>query len=297
MGIVNRPRYQSPPAGCRDWAGLAHGVVYEGWIRSASEGQITALLIHGTASDRWTWEPLIEALPLGIGLLAIDLPGHGLTALPRGDGGALDTRRFQLDSLARDCIALLGQLSGVRSPIVVGHSAGAAVALAVAQETKALKGVVGLAPSLVPPPSTYSLMLAPLFNPLFTNPLSLRAMSLLCAVPGVLSSILDSMGGALSQEVRDHYRDLLSRPEHLAGAMHFMAEMNLPRLLEGAAWDLIPCRLLAAANDQWIPIEPLTKCIERSLPSAHLEILPEGGHLFHELDPARAAHIVEDLMA
>ncbi|NBY13577.1 MAG: hypothetical protein EBQ76_02250 [Betaproteobacteria bacterium] len=86
MGIVNRPRYQSPPAGCRDWAGLAHGVVYEGWIRSASEGQITALLIHGTASDRWTWEPLIEALPLGIGLLAIDLPGHGLTALPRGDG-------------------------------------------------------------------------------------------------------------------------------------------------------------------------------------------------------------------
>ncbi len=80
------------------------------------------VFVHGFGADLQSWRPLIGHLPPGRGALAIDLPGHGRSAL----GGALS-----LEALAEALLEALAA-EGVTGLHWVGHSLGAAVAAACA---------------------------------------------------------------------------------------------------------------------------------------------------------------------
>jgi pimeloyl-ACP methyl ester carboxylesterase len=75
------------------------------------------LFIHGLTFDRSTWEPIIDQLADRFTCVAVDLPGHG------GSDGPPRV----LDDVALAIHHLLGEL-GVEPPVVVGHSAGGALA-------------------------------------------------------------------------------------------------------------------------------------------------------------------------
>ncbi len=79
------------------------------------------LLVHGLASDRSTWDRVIDGLASsGIRVLAPDLLGHGSSDKPI-DGYTLETFAASLASLLR--------AEGVAAATVVGHSFGGAVAM------------------------------------------------------------------------------------------------------------------------------------------------------------------------
>jgi len=90
----------------------------------AGSGARPVLLLHGLASNARIWElvapRLVEA---GLGLIAPDLRGHGLSDKP--DAG------YDFESISSDVAALLDSL-GWPTPIVVGHSWGGALALSYA---------------------------------------------------------------------------------------------------------------------------------------------------------------------
>jgi pimeloyl-ACP methyl ester carboxylesterase len=80
------------------------------------DSAVTVVLVHGAWHGAWCFERLLTRLAAkGIGALALDLPGHGDSALPFAD-------------LHGDATFVSTALEEIKSPVVlVGHSYGGAV--------------------------------------------------------------------------------------------------------------------------------------------------------------------------
>ncbi len=81
------------------------------------------LLLHGLTDNAFTWERLARELAADYDLVLPDARGHGLSDAPTGGYSAADH--------ASDAAALIRAL-GLGSPVVIGHSMGAAEAMALA---------------------------------------------------------------------------------------------------------------------------------------------------------------------
>ncbi|MER7684550.1 alpha/beta fold hydrolase [Streptomyces sp. NPDC097610] len=84
------------------------------------------LLIHGTASSTRSWNPMVALLTGSHRVIRIDLLGHGRSAKPAD-------RSYALPDQARRAGAALDRL-GVEHAVVVGHSSGGVVAVALAEQ-------------------------------------------------------------------------------------------------------------------------------------------------------------------
>lgn len=97
------------------------------------------VLLHGWACRSTDWDPLLEGLSQHARVVALDLPGHGRSS-PSSDG-------YSLPVVARTVSTVLDQL-GVRRATLVGHSAGAEVALAISlAEPARVKRLVSVDPA------------------------------------------------------------------------------------------------------------------------------------------------------
>src|SRR5690242_5859532 len=84
------------------------------------------LLIHGSASSARSWNPMVPLLTGSHRVIRIDLLGHGRSAKP-------DDRSYALPDQARRTGVAMDRL-GVEGAVVVGHSSGGAVAIALAEQ-------------------------------------------------------------------------------------------------------------------------------------------------------------------
>lgn len=105
--------------------GIAAGIAYEDSHPAGLAGA-PLVLVHGAGGTRRHWPEALRALP-GRRVIAVDLPGHGLSAGPAERSVAGNARRL---------LALLDAL-GVGSAVVAGHSMGGAIALALALDAPA----------------------------------------------------------------------------------------------------------------------------------------------------------------
>ena len=105
------------------WGSLAGKL----WVPlSPSPGTKTgALAIHGLLDNAGSFDPLIPYFPLDIPVLAIDLPGHGLS-----DHIHADARCYYFIDLLSDMIEVLRYMSWER-PLLIGHSLGCVFILAI----------------------------------------------------------------------------------------------------------------------------------------------------------------------
>jgi magnesium chelatase accessory protein len=262
----------------------------------AGPRSLDLLLLHGTAGSSHCWLPVIERLGPGIVLLAPDLPGHGESDCRRHHGHGLD-------DMADDLADLLNTLGYGEVRLVAGHSAGAAVALSLAlarQQSRSkarvkVGQVLGIAPSLVPPPLLYTLLLGPALAPIVGSAPSVLTASALTRRTGLTDRLLDSTGSVIDRVQREQYRALLAQPGHLKGAIDFMAATDLPGLLRRLPGLDLAAHFLIAPDDPWIPARRLEAEIGRWLPGAVLEYCA-GGHLLPESQPRRAAALMTQLL-
>jgi pimeloyl-ACP methyl ester carboxylesterase len=91
------------------------------WARRGSGTPL--LLIHGFGADQGSWRPLVQQLPEGLPVIAVDLPNHGKSAA-RPVETLQELARLVLDRLDHE---------GIVACHVLGHSLGGGVALALAQ--------------------------------------------------------------------------------------------------------------------------------------------------------------------
>jgi len=89
------------------------------WLRPAEGGGATAVLVHGLSGNSRWWTSVIDHLPTGLGIIAMDVRGRGLSTDAPSP--------FDLTTVAHDIVRALDHLD-VERAIVAGYSMGGWVA-------------------------------------------------------------------------------------------------------------------------------------------------------------------------
>lgn len=115
------------------------GVDYH-YVRSG-EGKPTVILLHGFGASTFSWRDIVPELDDRSDVVAFDRPGFGLTErLLAGEWEGPNP--YSLTTQADATIALMDEL-GIERAVLVGHSAGGAVAaLAAARHPNRVEGLV-----------------------------------------------------------------------------------------------------------------------------------------------------------
>ncbi|WDA41541.1 alpha/beta fold hydrolase BchO [Erythrobacter sp. BLCC-B19] len=242
------------------------------------------LLLHGTGASVHSWRGLMPLLAQRHDVIACDLPRHAFTA-------GHDAFAMSLPAMAREVAGLLAALE-VRPAAIIGHSAGAAIALQLALDHGFQGPIVGLSAALRPFPGAMAQIFPAIAKTLFVNPL----------VPRIFTGSIDLVGGAerflwrsthsrIDRAGLACYARLLKHPGHAGGALAMMANWDLPALRLRMGEVRNPVLLLHGAKDPAIPPD-WARDAAGWLPDARLELLPALGHLAHEEAPEQAtAHI------
>ena len=239
------------------------------------------VLLHGTGAATHSWRGVMPLLAARFSVVAMDLPGHGFTR-GRLRGGPT------LPGIAGAVTALLKTLQ-IAPTVLVGHSAGAAIALRMVHDSGEQTPVVGLSPALMPFPGLAAKLFPALAKALFVNPFAPRIFSRMASAPGEAERFLQrATTSRIDADGVRCYRALLSTSQHCAGALAMMANWDLEGLARLLPAIPSPVTLLHGEHDNAIPLDSVRKAAAL-LPAAQLELLSGLGHLAHEERPDLAA--------
>ncbi len=240
------------------------------------------LLLHGVGASGHSFRHLIAPLSDRYRVVVPDLPGQGCSR-----AGSL--RRLGLDPMAEDILTLCKTLD-VKPAAVIGHSAGAALALRLC-EIAPLRTVVGVNAALGAFDGAAGLLFPVLAQGLAAAPFAGRVFSRLFGSSRAVDKLLASTGSTLTPAGRAMYLRLVQNPAHIEGALGMMAQWNLDGLLRRLPQITQPVLLIAAEGDRTVPCDVSRKAAVR-LPAAELRLLPGLGHLPHEELPDGLASVI-----
>jgi magnesium chelatase accessory protein len=241
------------------------------------------LLLHGAGASAHSWRGLVPALGPGWRLTALDLPGQGFTA--RGGTG-----RCSLNAMAED-IAALAAAEGWRPAAIVGHSAGAALALRLAAILpRPPAAVVGINAALSPFQGAAGVLFPMMARLLALNPFVPQVFARLWRDPAQVDRLIRATGSTLDQAGLGYYLRLVRDAGHVDATLAMMAAWRLDALNAALPRMELPVLLIAGDQDRAVPPETQAEAARR-LPRAVLLRLP-GGHLLHEETPQPVAGAV-----
>ena len=247
------------------------------------------LLIHGAAMLASEMMLALGDTLSGYRVTAIDRPGHGHSGR---------RRRPSVDDQARLFHAAAEQL-GLRSPVVVGHSLGGAVALAYGQQfPEAVSGVVAVAPLAYPGwgPAHLAAAIrgAPVLGPLLSNT------TLALSDPAMMRAVLRPIfapqkpTAAFKAEIDI---DQLSRPWALVadGADFTRGSRDVQRLSKTYAEYPVPLHVVVGDSDRVLKPARQAERLARAVPGAGLTVRPGLGHMVHHFAPEAVGAAVADV--
>jgi len=251
----------------------------------------TVLLLHGTGASTHSWRGLIPLLQPHVSVLALDLPGHGFSAMPQGDAVA---ELCSLPGMSRGVAALL-QTLGITPATVVGHSAGAALACRMALDgLLARSRLVSVNGALLPLDGWAGQFFSPLAKLLAKAPLVPELFSWRAAQADVLQKLLDGTGSRLDAAGQALYRQLIANPGHAGAALAMMAHWDLHGLARDLPALRMPVTLVVGAQDVIVPptvAYRVTAALRQQSPRP-VHVLAGLGHLAHEEQPGAIAPLV-----
>lgn len=269
----------------RDWPLRDQGrrvvlVPHRWWVVEKGVGPCI-LLLHGTGASGHSFRRLVPGLQ-GFRLVIPDLPGQGASF-------SRATDRMGLDGMAADLWALMDHLGAVPQ-VIIGHSAGAAIALRMA-ELRPGPTVIGLNAALGGFDGLAALLFPAIARTLAMAPFVARTASRLWGTPQAVARLLAGTGSPLDAEGRAQYLTLVRDPDHVAGALAMMASWRLEGLLSRLPQTRAKLWLIATEGDRAVPPKVSIEAAAR-IPGAELTLLPRYGHLPQEEAPDGMASVL-----
>ena len=250
-------------------------------VVEAGEGPVV-LLLHGAGGSGHSFRHLIPLLTPHFRVVVPDLPGQGFTR-----SGARS--RYGIDHMAEDLVQLCTAMN-IAPVAVIGHSAGAALALRLA-ELLPLRAVVGINAALGAFDGAAGVMFPILAKVLAVTPFIPHVVSRLWGNAATVGKLLATTGSPLDEAGQTQYLTLVKDPAHVDGTLGMMAQWRLesvmPRLLEQA----VPVLLIASTGDKAVPAR-ISREAAKQLPNGQYAEIASLGHLVHEEAAEQVAALI-----
>jgi len=264
---------------------------HEWHIQEMGDGA-TLLLLHGAGASTHTWRDILPRLAETHHVVALDLPGQGFT-----QAGTL--RRCSLDRMAEDIAALcVSQNWSLRA--IIGHSAGAALALRLSEimSEEARPGLIlGLNPALGNFEGVAGWLFPVLAKFLALNPLTSYLFAGGSPQLKRTRRIIESTGSHLDQDGLALYARLIADRAHVEATLQMMSQWQIDPLLNRLETIETPCHFMTGDRDRAVPPETAKTAAAR-LPNCGMTNLPNLGHLAHEEQPELISQLlIEHLSA
>jgi pimeloyl-ACP methyl ester carboxylesterase len=251
------------------------------------------VLLHGTLTlHQDMMIALGETLAADHHVVAFDRPGHGGSTRPPSDGSLSTQARLLVEAM---------EGLGLERPILVGHSAGGSLALAMALRfPEALAGVVALAPLVFPEPRLEQALFgarglpwvggggtAAVLRPsdAAVLPVLWNAMFAPQRMPEAFAAGFPFADAAIAAELRATGEDALALGLDLAG--------NIPSYPACG----VPVRILGGSADIVVNNAAHGRMLSLMLPDGRFEAIEGMGHMLHHFAQPRIAATVRDLQA
>jgi magnesium chelatase accessory protein len=243
------------------------------------------VLLHGTGASVHSWRPLIPHLE-GLGrITALDLPGHG--------GTRLGTRlRSSLEAVAEDIQSLL-EAEEIVPSLIVGHSAGAAVALRLAMRLHSPPRIVGINPALKPFSGAAGFMFPMAARMMAVTPGMVSTLAWQMRAPGAVLPLLRNTGSDIPASQMNAYARLFRDRDHVEGTLLMLAQWKLDGLVADLHRIAVPALFLTGSNDRMVPPVSAVEAAH-AMPNARVDSIDGYGHLVHEEAPEIVARAIRD---
>ncbi|HEV2507443.1 MAG TPA: alpha/beta hydrolase [Mesorhizobium sp.] len=248
------------------------------------------VFLHGLGAQLHHFtHPLFKVFGPGYRLIALDRPGSGYSTRARGSSGRLPEQA--------EIVRAFMEKLGLEKPVIVGHSLGGSVALAIAVEhPEAISGLVLLAAL-----THREVELRPEFKALFvSSPLKRFILAHTVSAPAGLKYGMKTMELIFAPHPppKDYMTEnggyIGLRPSHYyASATDFaVIEMDLPRLSERYNEITVPSGLLFGGVDPIISLDVQGTPVKEKIEGLELEVAENLGHMPQFIGPEQVASFI-----
>jgi pimeloyl-ACP methyl ester carboxylesterase len=252
--------------------------------KARGEGQPLVILLHGFGASAFSWRQVLA--PLGeLGLaVAYDRPAFGLTERPLRQGSwPPGESPYGLGAQVRLVLAMIAHLGAERA-VLVGHSAGGALALETAYRfPQAVRGLVLVSPAV------YTRTHAPRgLRPLLRTPQARRLGPL--AVRAFVSRAARFLARAyhdpsrITAEDLDGYRVITRADDWDRALWEFVLASEEPTWSPERGAPDVPLLIMAGDDDRVVPTAESIR-LAHALPGAGLALIAQCGHMPQEEQP------------
>ncbi len=268
-----------------------NGPIHRWHVQEVGAGK-TVLLLHGAGGSTHSFRDLLLQLSTQYHVIALDLPGHGFTQL-----GA--RHRSGLDLMAKDIAALCIQ-EGWAPDVIVGHSAGAAVAIQLAAPDLLQREyphiVIGINAALSEFKGIAGLLFPTMAKTLAALPFTARLFSGESSNPARVEALINSTGSILDAQGLELYRKLIADQNHVDGTLLMMAQWQLRPLLNQLPKHKSDAYFIVGDRDRTV-LPHVSEDAAEIIPNAKVHYILGSGHLAHEEQPIDVASIIHSIIA
>lgn len=253
-------------------------------VQEMGEGP-TALLLHGAGGSTHSWAGLLPVLSRNYHAVAVDLPGQGFTR-------AGTKLRLGLPRMSMDLNALLDD-QGWQPELIIGHSAGGALALHLAESLDHPARVIGINAALEPFEGPAAWLFPMMAKMLAINPFTSVAFTAGGSAMARARGLIRTTGSNIPDESLRCYARLFSDRGHVDSTLQMMAQWDVDKFAARIKRVETPILLIAGSNDLTVSPDVSRRTAEAMINATFVEL--EGlGHLAHEEDPDLVAQTILD---
>ena len=253
--------------------------------RLGKSGGKKILFIHGTGSSCHTWSNTVKYLLDEFEVLLVDLPGHGFSKIPAPNQSSLQSVFNGLMELVK--------IIRFEPYLIVGHSAGAAIAVLLSEKIKAKDGVICINAAFGEFPGIAGVMFPIFAKIIAVVPFSSDLLAGLSKNKESTEKLIANTGSKITKERVNHYKVLFSKPNHVKGTLKLMAEWDLSEFLNNLKNCNSYVKFLVGNLDKTVP-SSISKKWSKILPKTKYHEILGAGHLVHEEKPYEVSQIILD---